>query len=179
MFLEPTTAYDFSAPLTGSQLVALAGLVYLLAVAPRLAWIDASTRRLPNRIVVPGIGVALVGELAATALDPRLSPRLATALACATTGFVLTLLAHLRFGLGMGDVKLYVLIALVLGWLNPLLVPVVWLLASVSGVLELAVRAVAKRTLRLTGTIALGPHLLAASATLCVLHFSGVAPLAS
>ena len=179
MFLESTAAYAVSAPLTGAQLVALAGLAYLLAVSPRLAWIDARTRRLPNRIVVPGIGIALLGQLAAAVIEPALSMHLGVALACAIIGFVLTLLAHLRFGLGMGDVKLYVLIALVLGWLNPLLVPVVWLLASVSGVLELAVRAVAKRTLRLTGTIALGPHLLAASATLCVLHFSGVAPLAS
>ena len=65
MFLESTAAYAVSAPLTGAQLVALAGLAYLLAVSPRLAWIDARTRRLPNRIVVPGIGVALVGELAA------------------------------------------------------------------------------------------------------------------
>ena len=178
MFLESTAAYAVSAPLTGAQLVALAGLAYLLAVSPRLAWIDARTRRLPNRIVVPGIGIALLGQLAAAVIEPALSMHLGVALACAIIGFVLTLLAHLRFGLGMGDVKLYVLIALVLGWLNPLLVPVVWLLASVSGVLELAVRAVAKRTLRLTGTIALGPHLLAASATLCVLHFSGVAPLA-
>lgn len=154
-----------------ASLFAFAGLAYLIAVSPSLAWIDARTRRLPNRIVVPGILVAITGECLAALVAPQTSMRLATALACAAAGFVLGLFAHLRLGLGMGDVKLYALIALALGWLEPLLVPEVWLLAAVSGVLEIAARALARRTLRLTGTIALGPHLLLATWVLAACYF--------
>lgn len=154
-----------------ASLFALAGLAYLCAVSPRLAWIDARTRKLPNRIVLPGIIVAITGECFAALVAPQTSMRLAIGLACAAAGFVLSLLAHLRLGLGMGDVKLYALIALTLGWLEPLLVPEVWLLAAVSGVLEIAARALARRTLRLTGTIALGPHLLLATWVLAATYF--------
>ena len=144
-----------------AQLPALAGSAYLFAVAPRLTLTDLRERRLPNRLVLPGFPVALVGQLLAILLDARLAGNLFCALAAAAVGFTLTLLANQRFGLGMGDVKLYSLIALSLGWFGPWLPALVWLFASLTGVLQIGVGALRNRTLRLHGTIALGPHLLA------------------
>ena len=94
------------------------------------------------------------------------------AAACCKAGIRFVAALAYPGGLGMGDVKLYALIALALGWLNPLLVPVVWLLAAVTGVVEIGWRAVARRSLQLTGSIALGPHLLLATIVLTIAHFA-------
>jgi leader peptidase (prepilin peptidase) / N-methyltransferase len=144
-----------------SQLPALAGIAYLFAVAPRLAVIDLRERRLPNRLVLPGMPVALLGQLVAVAINPATAQQLLNALMAGLVAFGLTLIANIRFGLGMGDVKLFVLIALTLGWFSPWLVAAVWVFASMTGVLQVGVSALRARTLRLRGTIALGPHLLA------------------
>ena len=78
-------------------------VVYLIAVTPALVRTDLRERRLPNRIVLPGI---VVGGIAA-ALQPSVLPVLA---ALGYAG-VLLLLA-LAGGVGMGDVKLAALIGL-------------------------------------------------------------------
>jgi leader peptidase (prepilin peptidase)/N-methyltransferase len=144
-----------------AQLPAFAGIAYLFAVAPQLTAIDIRERRLPNRLVLPGFPVALAGQLLACLVDARLVGNLLAALLVAFAGFGLTLVANRRFGLGMGDVKLFALMALALGWFSAWLVVAVWVFASLTGVAQIAIKAIAARTLRLSGTIALGPHLLA------------------
>ncbi len=82
---------------------ALIPVVYLVAVTPALVVTDLRVRRLPNRIVVSGIVVALI----AVALEWSLVPLIA---AVAYAGFLF--LAGLSGGIGMGDVKLAALLGL-------------------------------------------------------------------
>jgi len=79
------------------------------AVLVALSVIDAGERIVPNRIVVPAAGVVLVAH---TAIDPSLA-WLAWAL-IAATGLFLVVLAYPK-GLGMGDVKLALLLGAMLG----------------------------------------------------------------
>jgi leader peptidase (prepilin peptidase) / N-methyltransferase len=79
------------------------------AVLVVLSMIDANERIVPNRIVVPASGVALLGH---TAIDPSLE-WLVWALAAAG-GLFLVVLAYPK-GLGMGDVKLMLLLGAMLG----------------------------------------------------------------
>jgi leader peptidase (prepilin peptidase)/N-methyltransferase len=79
------------------------------AVLVVLSVIDANERIVPNRIVVPAAAAAL---LAHTAIDPSLA-WLAWAL-IAAGGLFLVVLAYPK-GLGMGDVKLALLLGAVLG----------------------------------------------------------------
>jgi leader peptidase (prepilin peptidase) / N-methyltransferase len=79
------------------------------AVLVTLSAIDASERIVPNRIVVPAAGVVLVAH---TAIDPSLT-WLAWAL-IAAAGLFLVVLAYPK-GLGMGDVKLALLLGAMLG----------------------------------------------------------------
>jgi prepilin signal peptidase PulO-like enzyme (type II secretory pathway) len=79
------------------------------AVLVVLSVIDVNERIVPNRIVVPAAAVALVAH---TAIDPSLA-WLAWAL-IAAGGLFLVVLAYPK-GLGMGDVKLALLLGAVLG----------------------------------------------------------------
>jgi prepilin signal peptidase PulO-like enzyme (type II secretory pathway) len=79
------------------------------AVLVVLSVIDVNHRIVPNRIVVPAAGVVLVTH---TALDPSLA-WLAWAL-IAAGGLFLVVLAYPK-GLGMGDVKLALLLGAMLG----------------------------------------------------------------
>jgi leader peptidase (prepilin peptidase)/N-methyltransferase len=92
--------------------VATIPALYVAATAPELSRIDLAEHRLPNRVVVPGLGVGLlaVGGSWLTTGTPPLVPLLA---AIAYAG-VLFLFA-LGGGMGMGDVKL----AAVLGLASP------------------------------------------------------------
>jgi leader peptidase (prepilin peptidase)/N-methyltransferase len=77
--------------------------VYLAAVTPWLAAVDIRQHRLPNPLVLPGIGVGLLscaGEWVATGRIPLVPLVAGTAYA----GFLLIL--NLIGGMGMGDVKL-------------------------------------------------------------------------
>jgi leader peptidase (prepilin peptidase)/N-methyltransferase len=83
--------------------------VYLAAVTPELVRIDLREHRLPNRMVVPGIGVGLVAAALSWAVtgEPPLVPLVA---AVATAGLLFVL--SFAGGIGMGDVKLAALIGL-------------------------------------------------------------------
>lgn len=92
--------------------VATIPALYVAAVAPELTRVDLTEHRLPNRLVVPGLGVGLVaaaGSWATTGEFP-LTPLVAGV----AYGGMLLLLA-LAGGMGMGDVKL----AAVLGLASP------------------------------------------------------------
>jgi leader peptidase (prepilin peptidase)/N-methyltransferase len=75
-----------------------------------LSVIDLEERRVPNRLILPGLVAALVAR---TALEP--SPR--WVIGAALTGGVLFVLAALHpAGLGMGDVKLGAFLGAWLAW---------------------------------------------------------------
>ncbi len=79
------------------------------AVLVVLSVIDANERIVPNRIVLPASAVALVAQ---TAIDP--SPAWLAWALIASGSLFLVVLAHPK-GLGMGDVKLALLLGAVLG----------------------------------------------------------------
>ncbi len=96
----PLAAAAFLAAGFGPALIAVA---YLAVVTPWLAAIDIREHRLPNALVLPGIGVGLLscaGEWVVSARAP-LAPLVA---GIAYSGFLLVL--NLIGGMGMGDVKL-------------------------------------------------------------------------
>jgi leader peptidase (prepilin peptidase)/N-methyltransferase len=79
------------------------------AVLVTLSAIDVQHRIVPNRIVVPAAAVALVAH---TAIDP--SPAWLVWALIAAGGLFLVVLAYPK-GLGMGDVKLALLLGAILG----------------------------------------------------------------
>jgi len=102
-----------------SAIVGALGCVVLVAVSVT----DLESRRVPNRIIVPALVVALVAR---TALDPSVE----WVLGALITGGVLFLLAVIHpAGLGMGDVKLGGFLGAWLGW-NGLLALVLGSFAS-------------------------------------------------
>jgi len=87
---------------------ALLGLVWLAAVTPRLIAIDVAEHRLPDRIVLPGLLVGLAEAVSAP-----------VGLVAAAAYGGLLLLLHLVGGMGLGDVKLAPVLALVAAAVEP------------------------------------------------------------
>lgn len=87
-------------------------LAFFVAVLVVLSVIDVRTRRLPNRIVLPAAGLVLAAQIA-IAPDRALEWTLG-----ALSAFAFLLAAALLnpAGLGMGDVKLALLLGAALGW---------------------------------------------------------------
>jgi len=135
-----------------------AGPAYVLAVALPLSIFDIRQRRLPNKLVLPGFPIAVLGQLAAAAVGANFWPML-WAFLSAVVVFTLALLANRAGAMGMGDVKLLALIALSLGWWGA---PQV-LMALGSGFFLAALVVLtfmATGKLKRTSTIPLGPYLL-------------------
>jgi leader peptidase (prepilin peptidase) / N-methyltransferase len=108
--VEALTALLVVACFAGYGATAYAALAAgFCAVLVVLSVIDANERIVPNRIVVPAAGVTLVVH---TTIDPSLA-WLAWAL-IAAGGLFLVVLAYPK-GLGMGDVKLALLLGAMLG----------------------------------------------------------------
>ena len=78
-------------------------VVYLAAVTPWLAWYDVTSHRLPNVLVVPGIGVGLLACAGEWVVSGRV-PVVPLAAGIGYAGFLLVM--HFVGGMGMGDVKL-------------------------------------------------------------------------
>jgi leader peptidase (prepilin peptidase) / N-methyltransferase len=98
-------ACAFAFGLSGRFAVAAAFCVVLVAVSA----IDLEHRIIPNRIVVPAAALALVVQ---TALHPRVEWVVA---ALAASGFLFAAALAYPAGMGMGDVKLALLMGAVLG----------------------------------------------------------------
>ena len=124
-----------------TDLFALSGTIYLVAVAYRLSMIDVREHRLPNRLVLPAFPIALGGQLIACMLGAEWF-NLLTALACCLLALLIGLAANRWATLGMGDVKL---IAVVLAFVIACAVVLVM---------------VALRKTTLGSSFALGPYLL-------------------
>ena len=101
---------------TGGELSLAVPLAYLAVVSGELCRIDLAEFRLPNALVVPGLGFAGAGVVWET-LAGRDSGVAAIAWGA---GYAAVLLGPALFGgAGMGDVKLAVLLGLVLGSIGP------------------------------------------------------------
>ena len=139
---------------------ALSGVSYLFAVSPRLARIDIRERRLPNKIVLPSFAVTLAGQLWAACLATDGLVRLVLGISCALLVFAGALFCNLKFGLGMGDVKLSAAMTLCLAWFDPLLVAMMFAAAAASGTTQVLVQGLCRGRIRWQQNIAFGPHLI-------------------
>jgi leader peptidase (prepilin peptidase) / N-methyltransferase len=85
---------------------------FLAAVLVTIAAIDIQTRRIPNRVLAPAIAIVLVANVA---FFPGRTP--AFVLAALVAGGLLLIPNLINSSwMGMGDVKLAVLLGLALGW---------------------------------------------------------------
>lgn len=134
--------------------------VALILLGVMLAAVDLDRHRLPDRLVLPGT-LALVVLLAAAAAVTGQWHRWVVALVCgAAAGLVYLLLAlAVPGGLGLGDVKLAVLLATGLGWFGPLVVVSGLVLGFVIGGL-VALGLVLARRAQASTHLAFGPAML-------------------
>ena len=100
MLALPLVAVGFLAAGFRPALVAVA---YLAVVTPWLVAIDICEHRLPNALVLPGIGFGLLSCAGEWLVSGRV-PVVPLVAGCAYAGFLLVL--NLSGGMGMGDVKL-------------------------------------------------------------------------
>lgn len=142
-----------------SSLFSALGLGYLVLTAWPLAKTDILERRLPNKYVLPAFPITWLGQILAGVTGAGFVNMPWALLACVIT-FGLSLLINRLGLLGMGDVKLMAVMALALGWFSPIL-PLIalglsFLLAGVVALLLLT-----RRKIKLGGSMALGPYLIA------------------
>jgi leader peptidase (prepilin peptidase)/N-methyltransferase len=130
--------------------------LWLALVTPSLVVIDVRLRRLPNVLVVPGLGAAVID----TGWYSVASGRFPVAAVLATVIIVAAMLVlNLLGGLGMGDVKLTAVIAGCLSLDSPWTAVAAVMLAFVLGGVYSAVILVRRRADR-ARRIAFGPLLL-------------------
>ena len=166
-----SAAYELVAAVLGPALVAVALGRYgfggegffaagFAAVLVFLSVIDLRERRLPNRIVLPSIAIALVAQ---AILHPGQMLEWLASGAGAAAFFLVPQLVY-RGGVGMGDVKLAFLIGLVLG---TAVVPAVFVATITASLAALALLVSRGAKARKAG-IPYGPF-LAAGALLALL----------
>lgn len=159
VFGAPVLAATDTATVVAASLV-LAAYLYFAAIAIALSLIDLDVHRLPNVLVLPSYGVALVLFSAAS-----IATGSATPLVVALIGGALLALAYLAMavvypgGMGFGDVKLAGVVGLYLGWLGWDALAVGSLAAFVLGGLFGVGLLLARRARRSTG-IPFGPWML-------------------
>jgi leader peptidase (prepilin peptidase)/N-methyltransferase len=127
-------------------------LGYLAAVSVTLAVVDAREQRLPNELVVPGLVLLVWAIAGAVAQEPG---RALTVLAACAGAAVVFGVGWLAGAVGMGDVKLAVLLAGTAALLGAVILPL--------AVVALALLMTPSLVAACGGTrIPLGPPLLAA-----------------
>ncbi|PJJ62218.1 prepilin peptidase [Compostimonas suwonensis] len=138
---------------------ALPPLLYLAAVTPELWRVDVARHRLPNALVLPGYPVVVTGLVWQGVQDAAALP---LALAC-TLGYPLfLLLLHAGGGMGMGDVKLGLLIGGALGLVGVGATVVGVVLAFLGGgVVAASALVLARRRRSPAARMPFGPFMLA------------------
>lgn len=92
-------------------------MLWFVAVSIALSLIDLDLRRLPNAIVLPSWAVVGAGLLFTGLVEGTMSVFLRAMIAALAMGGIYLVLALVfPAGMGMGDVKLAVLLGMVLGW---------------------------------------------------------------
>ncbi|MEY4993744.1 MAG: hypothetical protein RIS82_866 [Actinomycetota bacterium] len=137
---------------------ALCGVVYLAAVAIPLSIIDVREHRLPNRLVLPALPIALAGQATACFMSADW-PKLWLAMGAGGAAFILGLLANRYASLGMGDVKLMAVLSVALTWYSPVL-PLVALFLALAAATMVVLPKLLFRRLALAAQVPLGPYLL-------------------
>jgi leader peptidase (prepilin peptidase)/N-methyltransferase len=149
---------------------ALPAFVTLALLATPLLLVDARQHRLPDRLVLPAAGCALV-SLALAAMVRGDWAALGRAVAAAGVVFAIFCVAAVvsPASLGFGDVKLAGLLALYLGWLGWGHVFYGIFAGFVLGAL-VAVVMLASRRVSLKSHIALGPALITGALLVAAVH---------
>jgi Flp pilus assembly protein protease CpaA len=137
---------------------------YFVAVASPLIITDIREHRLPNKYTLPAIPLTAVSWLALAVMSNRWVD-LAVAAGVAVIVFAVGLGINRMDYLGMGDVKLFTGLALMLGWFIGLFALLLPLLAIVIAVAHYLI-GVALGRLRRGGSLALGPHIFAGAVLL-------------
>ena len=97
----------------------LPAFLFLSAAGLVLSRIDLQHKLLPNRIVVPTLGIGFVLLLLDAGMNQRWGNLLAAVIGCAVTFVIYLILALISpRGMGMGDVKLSAPLGLYLGYLS-------------------------------------------------------------
>ena len=152
LFVALTARFGLSAELPA--------YLYLAAIGIALAAIDLDVQRLPDRIVLPSYGIAVLLLLPAAVAGPGWGAAARGLAAAAGLGAFYWLLSRIPRGMGMGDVKLAPLLGLYLGWLgwSSLAVGAFtgFLLGGIVGVVLMAARVANRRS-----RIPFGPFMLA------------------
>ena len=160
--LGPTPALRAVAALVGGPLAIVAiavfgldleGLIaaFFVVVLVALALIDLEERRIPNVIVLPAVAIILAAQIVH---DPDRLLEVVLAGLVAAAFFLLPMVFY-RGGIGMGDVKLALLLGVALGWDVGLALVVGTLSAAVVSVYIIATRGAAGRKV----AIPFGPFL--------------------
>lgn len=138
--------------------------LFLAAAGVLLAVIDLQHQLLPNRVVVPSIGIGAALLLVAALAEGQWSALLRAGLGAGVLFAVFLVLALISpKSLGMGDVKLAGLIGLYLGWIG-------WgavFVGAVAGIVLQALLALvllAGRRIGLRGELPFGPAMLLGAA---------------
>jgi len=145
-----------------TQAVAMAVLCF---IALGLAVMDAETMLLPDAFVLPGIGLGIVWSAVSAGGNWLHAAGLSVVWAAAAAALILLIrwtywLVRRREGLGMGDVKLYAMLA---AWLGPQQALLIFFLAVVAGAL-FGVFVLTQRTQKArTGRVPLGSFLCVAA----------------
>ncbi|MFP5370307.1 MAG: prepilin peptidase [Actinomycetes bacterium] len=142
----------------------LPAFLFLAAVGVLLAVIDLRHHLLPNRVIVPSVGIGAVLLLVAALAERGTGTLLRAVLGAGVLFAVFLLLALISpRGLGMGDVKLAGLVGLHLGWLGW---DVVVVGAAAGFVIQalVAVVLLAGRRIGLRGELPFGPAMLLGAA---------------
>ncbi|RZU52244.1 leader peptidase (prepilin peptidase)/N-methyltransferase [Krasilnikovia cinnamomea] len=138
----------------------LPAYLYLAAVAVALAAIDLDVLRLPDQIVLPSYGVALVLLAPAMIAEHSWTAGLRGLVAALVLYAFYRLLAAIPRGMGFGDVKLAPLLGFYLGWLGWSSVAVGafagFLLGGIVGAALMVTRLANRKT-----RIPFGPYMLA------------------
>jgi leader peptidase (prepilin peptidase) / N-methyltransferase len=142
----------------------LLAFLFLAAVGVLLAVIDLQHRLLPNRVVLPSIGIGAVLLLVAALGEQDWDALRRAVLGAVVLFAVFLVLAFVSpSGLGMGDVKLAALLGLYLGWIG-------WGAVVVGGAAGFVIQALlalvllAGRRIGLRGELPFGPAMLLGAA---------------
>ena len=136
----------------------LPAYLYLAAVAIALAAIDLDVMRLPDKIVLPSYGVALLLLVPAAIAGHSWTAATRGVIAAAVLWVIFEIIS--LFGMGRGDVKLAPLLGLYLGWLGWSSVAIGifagFLLGGIFGVVLMLTRLATRKT-----RVPFGPYMLA------------------
>lgn len=140
-----------------ATLVMFVPLAYSLAITIPLVVIDLRERRLPNKLVLPNLAVALLAVLVTLGMGEW--QRVLVSLGISALVFFAGLFISVKGWVGMGDVKLLLTLSLPLSWFSVWAMPI--LLGATLGAMVLVVSAMYfTRRIRLGSTIAMGPYIL-------------------